>query len=167
MRYTAVSILLISSTLFSACAGETPTANSATPKPTQTPLVRTADQIDPADVVNVDTAAEPGETLYVNEGPEKVTLKCDKYNRVMINGSDNEVTITGVCSQIAINGKMNRVNAVAAAEIITYGTENTVQYSKYANGKKPVITDTSKTNTITKVAAADANTAKTGNSNAR
>lgn len=166
MRYTAVSILLISSILFSACAGEAPTSNSATPRPTQTPLVRTAEQIDPADVINVDTV-EPGETLYVNEGPEKVTLKCDKYNRVMINGSENEVTITGVCSQITINGRMNRVTAVAAAEILAYGAENTVQYSKYANGKKPVVTDTSKTNTITKVAAADANTARPGNSNSK
>lgn len=161
MRFTAVPILLLGLIFFSACGGQ-PAVNSEAPRPTQTPLVRVTEQIDPADVLNADTA-EPGETLYANKASEKLTLKCDKFNRVLINGSDNEVTITGVCSQITINGRSNKVTAVAAAEIIAYGTENTVQYSKYANGKKPVITDTSKTNTVTKVAAADANTNSTSN----
>jgi hypothetical protein len=161
MRYTALPLFLFALVLLSAC-GSQPATNSEVPRPTQTPLVRVTEQIDPADVINADTT-EPGETLYANKGSEKLTLKCDKFNRVMINGSENEVTITGVCSQITINGKMNRVIAVAAAEIIAYGTENTVQYSKYANGKKPVITDTSKTNTITKVAATDANTNSVSN----
>lgn len=155
MRYTDVPVFLFALMLLSAC-GSPPNANSEAPRPTQTPLVRVTEQIDPADVINADTT-EPGETLYANKASEKLTLKCDKYNRVMINGSDNEVTITGVCSQITINGRMNRVTAVAAAEIIAYGTENTVQYSKYANGKKPVVTDTSRTNTITKVAATETN----------
>ena len=165
MRYTALVTLLFV-VIISGCGGQAPTANSGTLRPTQTPLVRTAEQIDPADVINADIA-EPGETLFANEASEKVTLKCDKFNRVMINGSENEVNITGVCSQITINGRMNRVTAVAAAEILAYGPENTVQYSKYANGKKPLITDTSKTNTITKVAATEGNTAKPGNNNAR
>lgn len=166
MRSAALLVPLFALVLLSACGSQPPSANTEPPRPTQTPLVRTTEQIDPADVVTADST-EPGETLYVNKGPEKVSLKCDKYNRVMINGSENEVAIKGVCSQITINGRMNQVTAVAAAEILAYGTENTVQYSKYANGKKPVITDTSKTNTITKVAATDANSAPTGNSNAK
>ena len=166
MRYQALLIVVLALVLLSACGSEPATPVSEAPKATPTPLVRTAEQIDPADVINAD-ASEPGETLFANKDAEKLTLKCDKFNRVTINGSDNEVAITGVCSQITINGRMNRVTAVAAAEILAYGTENTVQYSKYANGKKPVITDTSKTNTITKVAATDANIAKPGNSNAK
>jgi hypothetical protein len=161
MRFTAIPVLLFGLILLSAC-GSQPAANSEAPRPTQTPLVRVTEQIDPADVLNADTT-EPGDTLYANKASEKLTLKCDKFNRVLINGSDNEVTITGVCSQITINGRANKVTAVAAAEILAYGTENTVQYSKYANGKKPVITDTSKTNTITKVAAAEANTNSASN----
>jgi hypothetical protein len=152
MKYPALPVLLLAFVLLSACGGQPPAANSETPRPTQTPLVRAAEQIDPVDVINADTS-EPGETLYANKASEKLTLKCDKYNRVMINGSDNEVTISGVCSQIMINGRMNQVTAVAAAEIVAYGTENTVQYSKYANGTKPVVTDTSKTNTITKISS--------------
>lgn len=166
MRYQAILTVFLGLVFLCACGSEPATPVSEAPRPTPTPLVRTAEQIDPADVINAETS-EPGETLFANKDAEKLTLKCDKFNRVTINGSDNEVTITGVCSQITINGRLNRVTAVAAAEILAYGTENTVQYSKYANGKKPVITDTSKTNTITKVAAANANTAKPGNSNSR
>lgn len=165
MTYTAVPVLLIALILVSAC-GSPPAANSEAPRPTQTPLVRATKQIDPADVINADTA-EPGETLAVNKSSEKVTLDCDKYNRVTINGSGNEVTISGVCSQIMVNGRTNQVTAVAAAEIVAYGQDNTIMYSKYANGKKPVVTDTSGSNTITKAAATDANTAKSGNNNAK
>src|SRR5688572_4016460 len=117
MRYQALLVVFLALVVLSACGSEPATPVSEVSRPTQTPLVRTAEQIDPADVINASTA-EPGETLYANEGSEKVTLKCDKYNRVMINGSENEVTITGVCSQITINGKMNRVSAVAVAEIL-------------------------------------------------
>lgn len=166
MRYFAYPSLLFGVFLLTSCGSQNSPPVSETARPTQTPLVRTTEQIDPADVLNADTS-ESGETLYVNKGPEKVSLKCDKYNRVMINGSDNEVTISGVCSQILINGRMNRVTAIAAAEILAYGAENTVQYSKYANGKKPVVTDTSGTNTITKIPGTDANAAKHDNRNAK
>ena len=49
----------------------------------------------------------------------------------------------------------NEIEAVGATEIITYGQNNAITYSKFVLGKKPLVTDTSGTNTITKVAAAD------------
>ena len=127
-------------------------------KPTPTPekiIQPTEEPIDPADVVNVDTAAQ-GPTLSVNRETDKTNLNCDKYNRVTINASGMEVKITGACSRIMVNGRQNRITAVAATEITTFGRDNTVEYSKFVNGKRPVITDSSGTNTISKVEPADA-----------
>jgi len=122
--------------------------NQATPTPER--LVRVGDKVDPSDVVQAEIS-EPGPTLLVSEETDKKNLKCDKYNRVMINSSDNKITISGACSQIMVNGHRNQISAVGAAEITTYGSENTVEYSKFVNGKKPVITDTSGSNTINKI----------------
>jgi Protein of unknown function (DUF3060) len=124
------------------------------PSPTPARIQQTPEPVDPADVVTADTTKQ-GPTLFANEDEEKKTLSCKEYNRVMINGSRNEVTITGVCSQLMVNGHGNKVSAVAAAEIVAYGTQNEVSYSKFANGNRPTITDSPGSNTITKVAVAE------------
>ncbi|HEX6279981.1 MAG TPA: DUF3060 domain-containing protein [Pyrinomonadaceae bacterium] len=147
---------IVLSTVLLGCVGQSTvsnasnTANQATPTPER--LARIEEKVDPADVVQADVS-EPGPTLLVSEETDKTNLNCDKYNRAMINSSDNKITITGACSQIMVNGHRNQITAVAAAEITTYGSGNTVEYSKFVNGKKPTITDTSGSNTITKVSS--------------
>lgn len=125
-------------------------------QPTPTPAIvrQTPEPIDPADVVAADISKQ-GPTIFANEDSGKKTVNCKEYNRVMINGSQNEITITGVCSQIMVNGHGNIVSAVAAAEIITYGRENEVSYTKFANGNRPMINDSAGSNTIEKVAATE------------
>jgi hypothetical protein len=125
-------------------------------QPTPTPdkvTIPTEEPIDPADVIAADTASEKGPTILISRDEDKKNVNCSKYNRVMINGNGHEVKITGACSQIQVNGHRNTVVAAGSAEIITYGSNNSVEYSKYVNGKKPVITDSSGTNTFTKTAA--------------
>jgi predicted regulator of Ras-like GTPase activity (Roadblock/LC7/MglB family) len=124
------------------------------PNPTPPRVQQAPVPVDPADVVTDDTTKQ-GATLFENEDDVKKSLNCKEYNRVMINGSRNEITIMGVCSQIMINGHSNKVTAVAAAEILTYGTNNEVSYTKFANGNRPMVTDTAGSNTVSKVAAAE------------
>jgi hypothetical protein len=116
-----------------------------TPERTATP----EEKIDPADAITVDTAAA-GPNINVNKPEEGKKVKCDKYNRVMINGDAREVNIEGVCKQIMVNGDKNKVTVTAATEIVFNGHENTVEHSKYANGKKAFVTDSGSGNTITK-----------------
>ena len=119
---------------------------TATPTPAAT--VAAAQPIDPADVINVDTAAQ-GPPISINKTDQK-TADCDKYNRVTVNGDGREVNIKGTCSQLMINGDNAKVTAVALTEIIINGHDNNVQYSKYANGARPVIKDNGSGNTIVK-----------------
>lgn len=122
----------------------TPTpAKSITPEP----------PIDPADSIAVDTTLT-GEQLAVNKPDEKKPLTCDKYNKVTINGNAREVTIKGACRSIMINGDNNKVTGEAFTEITLNGTGNTVTHTKYANGKRPFITENASPNTIEKVQAA-------------
>ncbi|MDI1241794.1 MAG: DUF3060 domain-containing protein [bacterium] len=120
------------------------------PSPTPAIVKQTAEAIDPADVVNAD-ASEQGPTLFANEDGGKKAINCKEYNRVMVNGSRNEITITGVCSQIMVNGHGNQISALAAVEIITYGRDNQVSYSKFVNGNRPVVKDTAGSNAIAKL----------------
>ena len=126
----------------------TPTP-AISPTPTEAP-------IEPADILQSNTT-EPGPTLSVNRAADKMNLVCDKYNRVMINGTAKVVTIKGVCSQIMLNGKNHDVTAEAVAEIVFNGDENEVRYSRYANGKRPVVTKNSRgENRVEKISAAPA-----------
>ena len=72
-----------------------------------------------------------------------------------VNADEQKVKIAGGCRRIVVNGRGNEIDAVGATEIIAYGQNNTIRYTKYVSGKKPMITDTSGTNTIEKAAAAD------------
>jgi len=127
--------------------------STPTPTPTRTP--EPVEPINPADVVQVDVATE-GPTISVNGDSDKASVNCNKYNRVMINGDGLEIKTKGICKQVMINGDKNQVAIAAASEIVINGSDNTVEYSKYVNGKIPVITDTSKENIVSKSAAADA-----------
>jgi hypothetical protein len=124
---------------------------SVSPTPVEAP-------IDPADVVEVDTTLQ-GTVLSVNRPKDKTSLNCNKYDRVMVNAVDTVITIKGACSQIMINGDRNDVTAEAVMSIIYNGTENKVRYSKYGNGKRPMITENKPGNTTEKVSASD-NTGK-------
>ena len=121
------------------------------PSPTPPWKVVVEEPIDPADAITVDTDVQ-GPRISVSK-PEEANkiVKCDKYNRVMVNGDGKKVRIIGVCNQIIINGNGSKVTAIASAEIIFNGRENTVEYSKYANGKKLLVKDNGDGNTILKV----------------
>ena len=108
--------------------------------------------IDPADVVQIDIGLQ-GEPLSVNKSGEKKTVVCDKYNQVMINNSETVVTIKGACRQLMINGNDNDVTAEALMSVVFNGEGNKVKYSRYANGKRPSITQNKSGNTTEKLAA--------------
>jgi hypothetical protein len=123
--------------------GPTPTP-SVSPTPVEAP-------IDPADVIQVDTSVQ-GPTIQVNPS-SKTNASCDKFNRVMINGSNREVTVKGACNQVTINGQGNNVTIEAAMEIVFNGTGNQLRYSRYANGQRPLVSGNKESNTTEKVAA--------------
>lgn len=105
--------------------------------------------IDPADIINVDTAA-PGPQIQINTPEEAKKANCSKYNRVMVNGHNKEVNITGACSQLSINGLNNKITVGAVSEVVINGNENAIGYSKFVNGKRPMITDNGSGNSVVK-----------------
>lgn len=121
---------------------------TSTPTPPILPAP-TAEPLDPADVVTVDTSQEgPSIALYGEQ--KKESAACTKFNRVMVNGDDRIITIKGVCRQITINGDRNKVTTDAAMEFVFNGSENTVSYSRFANGKRPVVTENRPGNNVEK-----------------
>ncbi len=123
---------------------QTPTpAISRTPEP----------PIDPADVVAVDVA-ESGPNISINSPEQRKKFNCSKYNRVIVNADGKDLAVEGACKQVMINGDNNKVAVNAVAEIVFNGSGNTVEHTKYANGKPPVVTDNTGSNTVTKTSPA-------------
>jgi len=112
------------------------------PAPTEAPVA-------PTDILTVDTSLE-GPSISIAGYEQKKTATCTKYNRVMVNGDDNTITIKGACSQIMVNGDNNQITAEAAMAFILNGTENTIKYSKYPNGRRPIVTENKSGNIIEK-----------------
>lgn len=124
---------------------ETKPTPEFSPLPTPSPM-------DPADVMPVDTTLD-GETIAVNGYEQTQTINCKKFDRAMINGDDNLVKIKGVCRQVMLNGDRNKVISDAALEFVFNGSENTVNYLYYANGKRPLVTEGRGGNIIEKITA--------------
>ncbi len=156
MRNTLLALAVLSTSILASCEVQSEISKksvekyAATPTPSISPTP-TEEPIDPADAIQADTT-DPGPTISINRAGDKMNVVCNKYNRVMVNGAAKVVTVKGVCSQIMINGDRNEVTAEAAAEIIYNGTENKVSFSRYANGKRPIVTDNTGGNTSEKVA---------------
>jgi hypothetical protein len=125
-------------------------ANSRTPAPAITPTPEPT-PIDPADIVQLD-ATQEGTVLTVNGHTQKQTLACTKYDRVYVNGSGSAATISGACRQVMVNGDRNQITADAVTEFVFNGTGNQVTYSRFVNGKMPMIVDNAGGNDVLKVA---------------
>lgn len=108
--------------------------------------------IDPAEIVTVDVATQ-GPNININGPDGKKQIDCAKYNKVAINADRLKLDIKGVCKQLMINGDKNEINGVAFTEIVINGSDNKVGYSKYANGKRPIIADNTSGNTVEKTVA--------------
>lgn len=124
---------------------------SGTPTPTIAPSTPEL-PIDPSEIITADISVH-GEMITVNGHDVKKSAACTKFNRVMISGGRNVVMIKGACQQIAINGDGNRIISDAALQFVINGTNNTVNYSFYVNGKRPSIKENASGNTIEKVPA--------------
>jgi hypothetical protein len=122
------------------------------PSPEPTP-------IDPADVIVGDEKLD-GKPVNLNGRDEPLSGKCTEFNRLMVNGDGNTVTITGACRQIMVNGDRNKITAEGSVSILFNGTENVVTHSRYVNGKYPSVTQNKPGNTVEK-AAADSSQKKT------
>lgn len=149
-------LFLIAST--SACDVRSDTAKRGVEKylPTPTPAfspIPTPTPVDPAFMIAADTSVE-GETIHSNGSGQKKTESCKKLDRVMVNGDDNVLTIKGVCRQIMINGDRNKISAEAAIEFVFNGTENTLEHSRFVNGKLPLITQNKSGNLVEHAPAA-------------
>jgi hypothetical protein len=123
----------------------------AKPSPTLAPAAAET-PIDAADIAAIDTTLQ-GDMLSANGQNQNTTKECTKYNRLMINGNDGTISVKGVCRQITINGDRNKVIADASMEFVLNGTENSLKYSRYPNGKQPSIVQNQPGNEIEKIAA--------------
>ena len=113
--------------------------------PTKTP-------VDPKDILEVDTSLE-GDTIHFNGEDPKKTVTCTKYNRVLVNGDKYALVIKGGCRQVMINGDGNDITAEAVTEFVLNGSENTVKYSRFVNGKQPNIVENKPGNVIEQISA--------------
>jgi hypothetical protein len=169
LLFTAICLLsiafLVSCDVRSGTAKEEMDKFSGTPTPTVTPAVMsTPTPIDPADIVQVDTTLE-GDTLTVNGSKQNKTLTCKKFDQVMINASASVVTVSGVCRQIIVNGDGNQITADAAMEFVFNGTENSLKYARFANGRQPIISENQPGNIIEKIAFEPGKTTPNGGKN--
>lgn len=157
MRILVTLSCLLLAAAFAGCDMRSGTAKwemekfSGTPTPPISPAP-TELPIDPSEVVQVDLNLE-GEKVNVNGYDQKKTVACTKLNGVMVSGGRNVITIKGPCRQIMINGDANQVTSDAAIEIVLNGTKNTIKYSRYVNGRRPMIKENGAGNNIEKVAA--------------
>ena len=126
---------------------------NGTPTPTIAPTP-TEGPIDPAEVIKADISVQ-GDMVTVNGYDQKKSVVCSKFNQVMISGAKNTVTIKGACRQISVNGDGNQIISDGALEFVLNGGKNTVGYSQYVNGKRPVTKDNGEGNTIEKITASE------------
>jgi hypothetical protein len=124
----------------------------SSPTPPISPIP-TATPVDPAERVDVDVNKE-SDSVSIDGYKEKKSATCAKFERVRVNGDGNEITVKGVCRQVMVNGDSNKIKIDAAIEIVFNGTENTIQYSRFPNGKEPIVIENRPGNIVEKAASA-------------
>lgn len=155
MKYINIILLVLAVCVLASCDMRSGTAKKemekfeGTPTPTVS-LTPASTPIDPAYIVSVDTSID-GDILTVNGDEQTKTITCTKYDQVMINGDRSVVTVNGACRKIVINGDGGTVTADSSSEFILNGSGNKVTYSRFANGKQPVVTQNVSGNEIERI----------------
>lgn len=84
----------------------------------------------------------------VNDSGRSLELACGDGGKVAINGSKNEITITGNCSKVAINGSMNDIEIEGVDKIAVNGTGNTVSWQHGWKKKAPRVAKLGRNNRV-------------------
>ena len=124
---------------------------TSSPTPTISPASVEA-PVAPADIIAVDVNLK-GDVISINGYEQNKTVTCTKFNRVTVNGGASKVEIKGACRQIMVNGDHHKITADAAMEFIINGSENTIKYSRFPNGKRPIVTNNGDDNVIEKTSS--------------
>ncbi|TDV47024.1 DUF3060 domain-containing protein [Actinophytocola oryzae] len=82
--------------------------------------------------------------LTVTESGLADTLDCGTGNYVVVDGSNNGLTITGTCTTVTVNGHDNTLRLAEASEITVAGVFNTIAW---ASGN-PTVSDTGTQNKV-------------------
>jgi hypothetical protein len=171
MKPLITAIILLSIAMVASCDMRSGTAKeemdkfSGSPTPTISPI-GTSTPVDPADIVQVDTTIQ-GDILTVNGYKQNKGVSCKKFDQVMVNGSGSVVQVSGACHQIIVNGDSNQITADAAMEFVFNGTDNSLKYARFANGKQPVVTENQSGNIVEKIAFEPGKRVPSQNKNAK
>jgi hypothetical protein len=80
-----------------------------------------------------------GNSLNITLSNQKTTQDCGDGKNANINGYQTEITLTGSCSQVNVNGWQNTVHIVETAGIQVTGHTNTVTWERGRGVPEPTV----------------------------
>lgn len=86
----------------------------------------------------------------INDSNVNTTLDCGEGGKVVLNGSNNNITTAGGCTKVLVNGSGNNVAVGAADKIVVTGSGNNVVYAKGWKKAKPKVSSLGTGNKIAK-----------------
>lgn len=101
------------------------------------------------------TAAAAEDPIVLMENNIHQTIDCNARD-VEVNSNNNKLALTGTCQTVRVAGNNNTLAVEAAVTLRVLGNHNEVQWAREVNGKKPVISNLGKRNTISQSASAPA-----------
>jgi hypothetical protein len=84
----------------------------------------------------------------INNSGQSLELACGEGGKVAVNGSTNEITITGNCSKLAVNGSMNDIDVEAVDKIAINGSGNSVGWTRGWKLKAPKVAKRGRNNKV-------------------
>jgi hypothetical protein len=82
---------------------------------------------------------DQGNVLNLLISDLKTTQDCGDGKAVNINGNRNDITLTGSCGHLSLNGRGNTVHVAEVAAIDMAGHDNTLTWERGRNGAKPAV----------------------------
>ncbi|RKG89595.1 DUF3060 domain-containing protein [Corallococcus terminator] len=92
--------------------------------------------------------SEAEATIDVTGSGETSTHECKPGSTVEITGASNNVTLTGECKSVTVNGSSNVVKVEATRAIDVTGMSNSVTWKRVIGKSKPKVSHTGMGNKI-------------------
>ncbi len=106
------------------------------------------EQLGGADVEEEEAAKPNDAKIEISGSGSQETHRCSPKSEVDISGNDLEVTLTGECGSVSVNGSNNKVKVETVSAIEVTGANNSVTWKKAVGGKKPKVSRNGAGNTV-------------------
>ncbi|MBE2252557.1 MAG: DUF3060 domain-containing protein [Myxococcus sp.] len=98
-----------------------------------------------------EAVGDDDDDLVIQDDGRTIEHTCGNEQQIIVNGSQNVITLHGPCKDVHVNGEKNRITTDSVQSIVANGDTNQIQWRTSPRGKAPKVSTNGNGNTVSRL----------------